>query len=218
MNLVKVSGDNQTVFQHYHLPDALWVQVLDRRGSPLQGWTVTWTAAPGTSDETERSAPSDQFGWAYFNMTFHVPGNHQVAAAVDEYRPVHFVVHVLPTDGAFDGTYSLSWSGVHRDPDDDPPVDLESEGSDWFSIMDNELAGPFASASGPASVWIESGSFNASDGSLDMRMRMSPDIRHRYTGTLSLDGATAGGAGTWIMLWRSTEVPGTGGTWTAARR
>ena len=215
VTVVKIAGDGQTIAQHLYLNDALEVRAVDRQGVGLPGLTVGFTAGPGSGGFGEWSNVTDQDGWTFFRTYFHTAGDQQVVASVDGYRPAAFVVHVAPAGTDIDGVYDLGYSGILRNLNGDPSVEIPAEGAVAIGISDGELFDPNEPA---LTTWIVSGSFSATDGSLDVTLRQSPDIWSRFTGALSLDGDATGGSGTWIELWRGTAVADTGGTWMATRR
>ena len=100
-----LSGDDQTGFPRYRLPDSLRVKVSDADGDPVRGATVRWTVEQADGHVDPAMSVTDADGIAATSFTLGVTGMPSVVARV-EGRPIEttftaeshgFVIDCAPT-------------------------------------------------------------------------------------------------------------------------
>ena len=105
-NIVKISGDGQTVQQHLLLPLPLQVLVTDALSNPVPGTQVIFSAPNSNSIYNNPiTAITDSTGKASWQGYFHAAGQHQVNVSVTGISTALFSVNATVSNHPYDGLY-----------------------------------------------------------------------------------------------------------------
>lgn len=188
VSLQMISGDAQTIAQHFAVPAPLIVKVLDALGNGVPGVMVDFAAAPGSYYIKQLAVETNSFGVASRSPYVHAAGAQQVRASVAGLPPVDFSVNVAAAGRPFDGVYF---------------VETRLAGDTVFVPYRFDQVGAFNEATG--SILFTSRGGTTPDGTSDNTFYVR--------GTLTLDASSrVTGSGTYEQSFRMGPLFVTG-TW-----
>ena len=114
--LQKISGDNQEAFAGKVLSSPLVVEVVDEKGEPLQGVSVTFTVSAGSGKLTDTTTTTDADGYAQTTLTLGwTLGINTVRVSAEG----------IKSEAIFNATVILPENHVAADVNADAVVDIE---------------------------------------------------------------------------------------------
>lgn len=186
--VTKVSGDQQTVTQHFWLKQPLVVSVADTLGRPVVGHQVVFTTTTGLGSNSPQTVTTDANGYASWSGSFHDTGQQSVEAAPAGLNSVTFTATVSPNSHIYDGVWLCNYFKM--------------------GIAHGQLLLPGLLPGIPVPVYPPppiptaydvSGTIRESDGYFEGTMRRSMNSYYTFAGYLTVDSSGRGtGAGTTV--------------------
>lgn len=195
-SVAKVSGDLQTVTQHFWLKQSLVVSVADTVGRPVAGHQVIFKTTTGLGSNSPETVTTDANGYASWSGSFHATGQQSVEATPAGLASVTFTVTVAPNSHLYDGVWLCNYfkMGVAYGQ----------------LILPGLLPGITIPVFPPPPIptaYDISGTIRESDGYFEGTKRRSMNSYYTFTGYLTVDSSGSGtGAGTTVEAVLSSPI------------